>query len=384
VAALPKRPTAPDDLERVTMSDQHTATLEPGSVIGILGGGQLGRMTAAAASHLGYRTHIYCPEKDSPAAQATSRATVASYEDEEALYAFAAAVDVVTFEFENVPYSAASFLAERVLVRPSPKVLAICQDRLKEKDFLTSINVPTARYGEASGPEAVARVLRDLGTPAVLKTARMGYDGKGQVRLDKDVEPAQAWRDMAGHANQAVGIVESFVDFRIEISVIVARDAKGGLATYVPVENQHKHHILDLTIAPARVPEAVADRAEAIARHIAESIELVGILCVEMFVTHDDAVLVNELAPRPHNSGHWTLDACVTSQFEQTVRAVAGLPLGSPQALCSATMKNLIGDEVNGWREHLNDPWAKLHLYGKSEARPGRKMGHVTRLNPPR
>jgi 5-(carboxyamino)imidazole ribonucleotide synthase len=366
------------------MSDDANTTLPPGSVIGILGGGQLGRMTATAAAHLGYRTHIFCPEKDAPAAQATSQSTVAAYEDEDALYAFAASVDAVTYEFENVPHSAAVFLAKRVPVRPSPEVLAICQNRLREKDFLTSINVPTARYGEASGPDAVARVLRDLGTPAVLKTARMGYDGKGQVRLDKDTDADTAWQEMAGHAQQAVGIVESFVDFRMEVSVIVGRDINGGLATYVPVENQHKNHILDVTIAPARLPEAVSDRAEAIARHIAESIGLVGVLGVEMFVTHDDAVLVNELAPRPHNSGHWTLDACVTSQFEQAVRAVAGLPLGSTQALASATMKNLIGDEVHGWREHLNDPWAKLHLYGKAEARPGRKMGHVTRLNPPR
>lgn len=365
-----------------TPAPHSPAPLPPGSTIGILGGGQLGRMTALAAARLGYRCHVFCPGEDEPASQVVARTTVAAYDDEAALAAFAEAVDVVTFEFENVPAATATALAERVLVRPRPEVLHLCQHRLREKDFLGSLNVPTTRYLEASGPDAVVRALRDFGAPVVLKSAEFGYDGKGQVLVRNEAQAKKAWTEMRRHAPDGQAIVECFVDFRAEISVIAARGLDGSLASYVPVENQHRDHILDQTVAPARIPVELAERAEVLARHIAEGLELVGLVAVEMFVTADDRLLVNELAPRPHNSGHWTMDACVTSQFEQLVRAVTGLPLGSPERHSDAVMRNLLGDQVARWREILADPAARLHLYGKAEPRPGRKMGHVTRLSP--
>jgi 5-(carboxyamino)imidazole ribonucleotide synthase len=286
----------------------------------------------------------------------------------------------VTYEFENIPYEPVAAIAEFIPVRPGPSVLRIAQNRLKEKDFLNSVGVATARYQEVNDAAGLARAVRDLGRPSVLKTSRMGYDGKGQVAIRAETDLVQAWATMGGQQ----GIVESFIDFTTEISVIVARGADGSHATYVPVENQHKNHILDQTIAPARVGADQAMKAEAIARHVAQQLELIGVLAVEMFVTRDGQVLVNELAPRPHNSGHWTIDACATSQFEQLVRAICGLPLGSPERHSDAVMKNLIGDEVKQWPELVKEPHAKLHLYGKAEARAGRKMGHVTRLQPRR
>ena len=365
------------------MTGGDSQCLAPGAVIGILGGGQLGRMTALDAARLGYRSHVYCPEADAPAAQVTDRSTRAAYDDRAALEAFARAVDVITYEFENIPLATAETVAAVAPLRPSAGVLSICQHRLKEKDFCREAGVPTARYAEIRGPEELARMQRDLGGPGVLKTATLGYDGKGQVAIAPDGDPAAAWAEMTGSAvgsPDALGILEAFVDFRMEVSVIVARGLDGACRSYPAVENQHRNHILDQTIVPARIPTAVADRAEGIARHLAERLELVGLLAVEMFVTQDDEVLVNELAPRPHNSGHWTLDACMTSQFEQLVRAIAGLPLGPTERLADATMKNLLGDEVERWPELLAEPGSKLHLYGKAEARPGRKMGHVTRL----
>lgn len=356
------------------------SVIKPGATIGILGGGQLGRMTAMAAARLGYRCHIFTPERDSPAAQVSTQATVAAYDDRAALARFARAVDVVTYEFENIPVAPAEFLAETVPVRPKPGILAICQDRLREKDFLNSIGVATARYQEVTSIAALTRAMRDLGRPSVLKTAQLGYDGKGQVMIRADTDLEEAWQRMG----VARGVLEGLVDFTHEISVIVARGIDGAHATYVPVENQHKNHILDQTIAPARLPVEVMMKAEAVATHIAQQIDLVGLIAVEMFVDKSRAVLVNELAPRPHNSGHWTIDACITSQFEQLVRAVCGLPLGSPERHSDAVMKNLIGDDVNQWPDIIKDPGAKLHLYGKAEARPGRKMGHVTRLGPRR
>jgi 5-(carboxyamino)imidazole ribonucleotide synthase len=317
------------------------------------------------------------PEAGSPATLVTPFATIAPYEDEAALERFAAAVEIVTFEFENVPAATAAFLAARKPVRPGPTVLAIAQDRLREKDFLRSIGVATTGYRAIDGAEALAAALAEKPRRAVLKTVRLGYDGKGQVMLKPESDPAAAWRAMGG----PIGILEEFVDYRCEVSVIVARGLDGAMAVYPTVENRHVNHILDETIAPARIEPAIARAAEAIARRVAEALELVGILAVEMFVTRTGEVLVNELAPRPHNSGHWTIDACNTSQFEQLVRAVCGLPLGSTEPHSDAVMKNLIGDEVESWREILNDPAAKLHLYGKTTARPGRKMGHVTRLS---
>jgi 5-(carboxyamino)imidazole ribonucleotide synthase len=354
--------------------------LETGGTIGILGGGQLGRMTALAAAALGYRCHVFCPEADSPAAQVTPLATVADYGDRAALAAFARAVDVITFEFENIPTDTAEFLATTKPVRPGPRALRIAQDRLKEKDFLRSIEVATTRYQEVAGEAALVRAIGEIGPHCVLKTVRMGYDGKGQATIRPETDLAAAWRQMGADG----GILEAFVDFVCEISVIVAHGMDGAWATYVPVENQHANHILDTTIAPARIAPPIAARAEAIARHVAEQLDVIGLLSVEMFVTRDGTVLVNEIAPRPHNSGHWTIDACVTSQFEQLVRAICGLPLGSPERHSNAIMKNLIGADVEKWRDALAEPAAKLHLYGKDAPRPGRKMGHVTRLAPRR
>ncbi|HEV2097371.1 MAG TPA: 5-(carboxyamino)imidazole ribonucleotide synthase [Stellaceae bacterium] len=354
--------------------------LSPGATIGILGGGQLGRMTAQAASRLGYRCHVFATEPDSPAGQVCAAATVADFSDLAALDHFAAAVDVVTFEFENIPAAAVRYVAASKLVLPRAEILEVTQDRLREKDFLRSIDVATAAYREVSDVAALVRAMRDFGYPAVLKSVRMGYDGKGQVTLNPETKPEEAWRYMGAE----IGILESFVDFACEISVIVARGRNGAWATYPPVENQHTAHILDTTIAPARIEAEIAMRAEAIARHIAEKLDLVGVLAVEMFVTQAGDVLVNELAPRPHNSGHWTIDACVTSQFEQLVRALCGLPLGSVAHHSDAVMKNLIGGDVEKWRDALGDPLAKLHLYGKTDIQPGRKMGHVTRLIPHR
>ncbi len=354
------------------------SVIKPGATIGILGGGQLGRMTALAAAELGYRCHVYSPEPDSPASHVSRGETVAAYDDRAALSAFARSVDVVTYEFENIPVEPVDFLADIVPVRPNPAVLAICQDRLREKDFLNSIGVTTARFQEVSSAAGLARAVRDLGRPAVLKTAVLGYDGKGQVMIRADTDLEQAWREMG----TARGVLEGYVDFTQEISVIVARSLDGAHASYVPVENQHKNHILDQTIAPARIPRDVAMKAEAVATHIAQQLDLVGVVAVEMFVERGGTVLVNELAPRPHNSGHWTIDACIASQFEQLVRAICGLPLGSPERHSDAVMKNLIGDDINQWPEIVRDPAARLHLYGKREARPGRKMGHVTRLGP--
>ncbi|MBO0736297.1 MAG: 5-(carboxyamino)imidazole ribonucleotide synthase [Alphaproteobacteria bacterium] len=351
--------------------------LAPGGTIGIVGGGQLGRMTALAAARLGYRCHVFADEPNSPAEQVCAAATVAGFTDREALERFAGAVDVATCEFENIPAASVRRIAAVKPVLPQPEILEIAQDRLREKDFLRSIGIDTAAYREISDPAALMRALRDFGYPAVLKTVRMGYDGKGQVSLTPEVGAEEAWRRMGAE----VGILESFVDFVCEISVLVARGANAACATYPPVENQHVNHILDTTIAPARISSQTAVRAEALARRIAEKLDLVGVLAVEMFLTSAGEILVNEIAPRPHNSGHWTIDACVTSQFEQLVRAICGLPLGSVEHHSDAVMKNLLGHDVDRWRETLNEPLTKLHLYGKARARPGRKMGHVTRLS---
>lgn len=350
--------------------------LPPGSTIGIFGGGQLGRMTALAAARLGYRAHVFTPERDSPAEQVCGGATIANYDDRAALDAFARKVQVVTSEFENVSADALRHLATRVPVRPGPEVLAVAQDRIKEKTFCNSVGAPTTPFHAVYSAADVSRALADLGTPAVLKTARMGYDGKGQVKLDGKTVPAEAWAQIKGQD----AIVEAYVDFALEVSVIVARGVDGQMLAYPVVENRHRNHILDETIVPAPVSPVVAREAERLATLVTEKLDVVGLLSVEMFVTAQNQVLINEVAPRPHNSGHWSLDACVTSQFEQCVRAVAGLPLGSVERFGDARMKNLIGDEVNDWPKLLADPSAKLHLYGKAEARPGRKMGHVTWL----
>lgn len=352
--------------------------LKPGATIGILGGGQLGRMTAMAAARLGYRAHIFAPEPDSPAAQVSAGQTIADWDDGDALARFAVDVDVATFEFENIPAAAVREVAALTPVMPRPDILEITQDRLREKDFLKNIGVATTGYREITSAAALGQALPTLKVRAVLKSARMGYDGKGQVNVDPGSAPDEAWRLMGAPR----GILEDFVNFRCEVSVIVARGADGAMATYPPVENRHVNHILDTTIAPASVPPDTAREAEQIARDIAARLDLVGVIAVEMFVTKDARILVNELAPRPHNSGHWTIDACAASQFEQLVRVICGLPLGSPERYADAVMKNLIGDEVETWRDAIAEPAARLHLYGKRETLPGRKMGHVTRLLP--
>ncbi|MGB8273844.1 MAG: 5-(carboxyamino)imidazole ribonucleotide synthase [Alphaproteobacteria bacterium] len=366
------------------MTAERGQIFAPGAAIGILGGGQLGRMSAMAAARLGFRTHVFTPEADSPAAQVSGKATVAPYTDEAALRAFARSVDVVTFEFENVPFEAVTAIEDLVPVRPKPDVLRICQDRLLEKTFAWDNEVATAPFAPVTDRTSLEAAFETLGRPAVFKTRRHGYDGKGQVRIPAGDDEA-FWRavdEAAGIAAAAPSILEAFVDFSCELSVIVARGVTGETAVYDVVENEHVHGILDRTIAPARVSGALAGEAQRMALVLANALDLVGLLAVEMFLTRDDQLLVNELAPRPHNSGHWTLDACVTSQFEQHVRAVTGLPLGSTRRLANAEMKNLIGAEVDRWRDLVAEPDVKVHLYGKTETKPGRKMGHVTRLFP--
>jgi 5-(carboxyamino)imidazole ribonucleotide synthase len=354
--------------------------LNPGATIGILGGGQLGRMTALAAARLGYRSHVYTMEADSPGAQVTPLVTVATLDDAAALAKFAQTIDVVTYETENIPLAAVDAILPHAPVHPGRDVLQVAQDRLREKDYLRGIGIETASYREVAGAASLARAMRDLGGRAVLKTVRMGYDGKGQAMIGPETDAERAWAALGTE----LAILEAFVDYRCEISVVVIRTETGSVANYPPVENQHVNHILDTTIAPARISPELAMRAEAIARHIAEKLSVVGVLAVEMFVTQDDRLLVNELAPRPHNSGHWTIDACPTSQFEQLVRAICGLPLGSTERHADAVMKNIIGPDVERWHEFLGEPMTKLHLYGKRAAPPGRKMGHATRLLPRR
>jgi 5-(carboxyamino)imidazole ribonucleotide synthase len=353
--------------------------LPPNSVIGIVGGGQLGRMIGLAAFRLGYRVHVFTDQADSSAAQITNRVTVAAYDDLEAMHRFAQAVDVVTIEFENLPVQGLRAIAGGVPVHPSPKVLAICQDRLAEKRFLQSIGVPTAPFAAVSSVgdlESALTAPDASGLPAVLKTRRMGYDGKGQMTIQAGADLAAAWTALDGHD----ALLEGFVTFEREISVITARTADGSKASYLPVENRHVNHILAKTIAPAPITDDQAKAALALAERIADGLDLVGLVAVEMFQTADGRILVNELAPRPHNSGHWTIDACLVSQFEQLVRAITGLPLGAPDRFADAEMDNLLGEAAANWPELIRRPNARLHLYGKTPIRAGRKHGHVTSL----
>ncbi|MBM3581341.1 MAG: 5-(carboxyamino)imidazole ribonucleotide synthase [Alphaproteobacteria bacterium] len=355
-----------------------TAPLAPGSVIGIIGGGQLGRMTALAAARLGYRCHILTPEPNSPAGQVAERTVVTPYDDGGALESFARAVDVVTFEFENIPVECVRHLARFKPTRPNADVLAVAQDRIEEKTFINELDIATAPWRTIRSVQALDVAARDIGLPAVLKTAQLGYDGKGQVKIAPGDDLAAAWKAMGAEW----GILEGFIDLEREISVIVARGLDGAMAAYPAVENVHTRHILDTTTAPARIAPALAERARQYAEAITAALGVVGLLAVEMFVARDGRLLVNEIAPRPHNSGHWTLDACPVSQFEQLVRAITGLPLGTVERHSDAIMTNLIGRDVESWPKLAAEPGACLHLYGKGEAREGRKMGHVTRLFP--
>ncbi len=354
--------------------------LPPGSTIGIIGGGQLGRMTALAAARLGYRCHIYTPELDSPAAQVSAAATVADYDDEIALIGFAEAVDVVTFEFENVPADSVRLLADRRPVRPGWNVLRIAQDRLLEKEFFASIGIETAPWRAVRSAGDLAAAIDAIGRPAVLKTTRLGYDGKGQVKIDAAITADEAW----GRLGAEIGVLEGFIDFGCEVSVLAARAVARAVAGLDVGAKRHHKPRLAVTVAPADLPPNLLAEARRMGERSAEALGLVGLLAVEMFVTRDGRILANEMAPRPHNSGHWTMDACLTDQFEQFVRAVCGLPLGSPERHSDAEMKNLIGGDADAWAEILAEPGARLHLYGKAEARPGRKMGHVNRIRPRR
>ena len=357
------------------------APILPGSTLGVLGSGQLGRMFAIAARRMGYRVHTLSPDEDTPTGQVADVEVKASYDDLDAVSEFAARVNVVTFEFENVPAPTAEAAARCAPVRPSGSILHTTQQRIREKSFLTSAGLPTTPYREVRSLEGLNRALADLGYPAVLKTAAFGYDGKGQFRIDALDRATEAWNAIG----KQEAVLEAFIEFQCEISVVAARGADGEFVHYGAIENQHRRHILDVSIAPARVPAHVAKEAVELARCVLEKLDVVGVLCVEFFVTHDDSLLINELAPRPHNSGHLTVDACVTSQFEQQLRAVCGLPLGSTERHRPAAMVNLLGDLwASGepdWLAACAFPGVKLHLYGKLDPRPGRKMGHLTALN---
>ncbi|MDQ3625802.1 MAG: 5-(carboxyamino)imidazole ribonucleotide synthase, partial [Verrucomicrobiota bacterium] len=350
----------------------------PGATIGVMGGGQLGRMLAFAARRMGYRVHIFSPEKDGPAAQMSDRSIVADYADEEAVKRFAADVDVITFEFENIPVQTIEWCAHDHDVRPAGAILHIAQNRLREKNFLAHAGIPLAPFRAVRSAPGLKSALGEIGRPAILKTAAFGYDGKGQQAINEDANLEEVWSASSG--NELV--LEGAVAFEKEVSVLVARGTDGAIKTFPLCENIHRDHILDITVVPARVESSVERAAAELARSIAEKLELVGLLAVEMFLKANGDLLVNELAPRPHNSGHWTIEACATSQFEQQVRAVCGLPLGATNVLRPAAMANLLGDVWQSgepdWSAALAVGGVGLHLYGKREPRLRRKMGHLT------
>jgi 5-(carboxyamino)imidazole ribonucleotide synthase len=355
----------------------------PGKVIGVLGGGQLGRMFAQAAQSMGYRVHVYEPSGDCPAGAVADTLTCAPYDDAAALEAFARSVDVVTYEFENIPVEPLIAIEGIVALHPAPGVLHICQNRWREKAWLLANGIPHARYAEALEGD-VADAASQLGLPCVVKTADFGYDGKGQMKIETAADLDRAAAIFRGRRC----VVEQWVEFEREISVICARTASGETLAYPAAENIHTNHILDVSIVPARIAAPVKASARQLAAGIAEKLGVVGLLAVEMFLAPDGSLTVNELAPRPHNSGHWSIDGGQTSQFEQHVRAVCGLPLGPSEARNPTVMVNILGDawtlregEISGrpdWTPILAEPAAKLHLYGKPVARPGRKMGHFT------
>lgn len=351
--------------------------LKPGATIGILGGGQLGRMLSHAAARLGFDAHIYTDEEDSPAARVSAKATVADYHDHAALARFAREVDVVTTEFENVPAdTAAALVGAGALVRPNANALAIAQDRVVEKTFFNANGVRTAPFAEVNSAAELETAAAIIGFPSILKTRRLGYDGRGQARLEGETGLAHAFDSLGG----APAILEGFCAFEREVSIIAARGEDGSFAAFDLCENQHKRGILDRTFIPARCDASVPVEARLESRRLMDALDYVGVLTIEFFLMPDGALIANEMAPRVHNSGHWTIEAALTSQFEQHIRAVAGWPLGPADRLCDAEMENLIGDDVNDWEMLSLDPTARLHLYGKRNARPGRKMGHVTRL----
>jgi 5-(carboxyamino)imidazole ribonucleotide synthase len=351
--------------------------LPPGGTIGILGGGQLGRTLSLAAARLGFDCHVYTPEKDSCAARVSARATIAAYDDVAALKKFAQGCGVVTFEFENVPAATVTALTSTgIPVYPPVASLAVSQDRVDEKEFFGRLGIGVAPFAPVNSRSELDAALEKIGAPAILKTRRLGYDGKGQARIASKSDAAGALKAIGPHP----AILEGFVAFAREISVVAARARDGSFAAFDVCENVHKDGILDTTSAPARIDPALAARAQDSTRRVMEALNHVGVLAVEYFIMADGALLANEFAPRVHNSGHWTEDACLTSQFEQHIRAIAGWPLGDVTRIADVEMKNLIGADVENWAALAADPSAHLHFYGKGEARPGRKMGHVNRL----
>jgi 5-(carboxyamino)imidazole ribonucleotide synthase len=354
-----------------------TAPVAPGGTIGILGGGQLGRMLALAAARLGLKAHVYSDEIDAPAFQVADCHTSGAFDDRDALTAFAQTCDAVTFEFENIPASALEQIARVRPAYPGAKALRILQDRFEEKSFVKSLGLNTAPFFAVESEKGARSSFDAVGGSGVLKTRRLGYDGKGQAKVASADEAAAAIKSF----KFAPSILESFVDFSFEASVVAARGIDGTFAAYDPPENSHEHHILRRSIVPGRLTPAQGFEAKAIAKKVADALDYVGVLAVELFVRKDGALLVNEIAPRVHNSGHWTLEACTVSQFEQHIRAVAGWPLGDPARHADAEMQNIIGEEAADWRAFAKRPGA-LHLYGKSEIRAGRKMGHFTTLFP--
>lgn len=355
--------------------------LLPGSTVGVLGAGQLGRMFAIAAARLGYRVISFAPEKDSPASHVALQSFVASYDDEEQLDKFSSQIDGATIEFENIPASALKRVAERTVISPSPDVLFTTQHRLREKTFLSSRGFPTARFIAISSASELAGAIDEIGLPAVLKTAGFGYDGKGQ-KIIRSREEAFAGYQLLGAGEM---ILEQLIDIQKEISVIGGRSHSGEFCPYGPVENKHENHILDITLSPARISTELKKQALEITAEIMRSLSVVGLLCVEFFLDANDSLLVNELAPRPHNSGHYSIEACSVSQFEQQLRILAGLPLGNTAHMGGAAMVNLLGDTLNfnagAWYRATAQKDVYIHLYGKREARPGRKMGHITALS---
>jgi len=353
--------------------------LPPGSIIGILGGGQLGRMLALAAARLGLKTHIYSDEPDVPAFDVSAFSTVGSFADEAALSEFAANVDVVTCEFENVPARALEIAGKKAPVHPPAKAFAVAQDRLVEKDFMRELGIQVADYADVHDEQSLRNALARVELPAILKTRRFGYDGKGQALVRNEAEALPALTELRGQP----ALIERLVAFEREISVLIVRGEDGTLKFYDPVENVHQNGILAISRVPARIHDDCAEEARRIAGKVAEALGHVGVLCVEMFQREEaPRLLVNEIAPRVHNSGHWTIDACLVSQFENHIRAIAGWPLGDTERHSDAVMTNLIGADVDRWRELAAEEGVAVHLYGKAEARPGRKMGHTTRLLP--
>ncbi|MEY2572623.1 MAG: 5-(carboxyamino)imidazole ribonucleotide synthase [Verrucomicrobiota bacterium] len=350
----------------------------PGATIGLMGSGQLGRMFAIAARRMGYRIHVFSPDKDTPAGQFADREVTGAYDDESAVRAFAQGLDLLTFEFENIPRATIEWCAAECEVRPDGSILHTAQNRLREKDFLSGAGIPVAHYSPVRTAAELSKACHEIKTPCILKSAAFGYDGKGQRFIDNAPDLDAIWARRPGDEL----ILERAIDFEKEVSVIVARGIDGSIKTFPVCENIHRDHILDITVVPARISAGVEESAADLARHIAEKMDLVGILAVEMFLDRDGNLLVNELAPRPHNSGHWTIEGCATSQFEQHVRAVCGLTLGATGILRPAAMANLLGDlwqpgEPN-WGAALAVAGTHLHLYGKREPRPRRKMGHLT------